>query len=318
MTMILLILATTIMQASGNIPSADVLCGFIVDSLVEVKCIECFQSAGHISVNPEAVRHCVGSFLPPKLAECSVPQGSNQGHHMNHNNTGHSLPMIRRPGVHHPGVHGHHVTANLLPNCLKRRMKDMSRYLQREQSYTSQAGKIVKSILNSHFIPGGGVAMLDIGAIRNVLANKDIEELVKRNASICLATEGERAVMEDHPPDWDLSQKQLNLQEADNIVNWLEEGQRQFDPLEDEAAWHQNPVADTPFGTELPFGGRGPIAHDLVVAQCIIDKLIPCCGLRLVEILTSDRFYTPIPHAWFEPLLKFYKEFRASLNSPSP
>ncbi|CAL4144881.1 unnamed protein product, partial [Meganyctiphanes norvegica] len=166
---------------------------------------------------------------------------------------------VRRPGVHKPGVHGHHVTANLLPNCLRRRMKDMSRYLQKEQGYTSQAGKIVKAVLNSNFIPGGGVAMLDIGTLRNALANKDIEDLVKSHASSCLATQVERATKlqkcsPDSPDcDWD------KLDEADRMVNWLEEGQRDSGYLEDES-WHQNPVPRSAAGTDLPFGGRGPIA----------------------------------------------------------
>ncbi|XP_066971200.1 uncharacterized protein [Macrobrachium rosenbergii] len=159
-------------SCSADVPTKESLCGLIVDTLYKDKCIQCFTDAGPLQENPEGFRFCVATYLPPLTAECAVPHPS--------------IRKVARIDQHKPVVHPNHTNANLLPNCLNRRMRDLSRYLRSENRFTRQAGVIVKTVVESTLIPSGGMNMLNIMSQRYILCIPAVKDLVMFGAQSCL------------------------------------------------------------------------------------------------------------------------------------
>ncbi|MPC48398.1 hypothetical protein E2C01_042170 [Portunus trituberculatus] len=103
-------------QVLASLPPKEDLCEIIVDAKVEQECLRCFTEAGLISEHPEKVRKCVATYLPPDLAECSVPHAE-----------GPNIVRIQQGGGNH---HHNHTNANFIPVCLKRRLRRLHTYIK--------------------------------------------------------------------------------------------------------------------------------------------------------------------------------------------
>lgn len=296
-TLILLILGF-IHQTASKIPSKENLCGLIVDQDLAAECLQCFTEAGNISKYPEEVRECVAIYLPPIAANCAVP---------------HPQREMDRMQQGHPDVHHNHTNANLLPNCLKRRMRDLSRYLKKENTFTKEAGNIVKTVVMSNLIPVGGPNMLSLASQRYILEIPTVKLLVEASASDCLDDyDNSLALLErtfyknvkqfEEEDDDDVNRKEVRfLQSADE---WEDTNELQ---------WRST---SSSIGNALPYGGTNSIAIEMILGKCIVNALIESnTVVQLISVITAEEFYYPIPSWWVEPLLHYYKTYRENLES---
>ncbi|XP_068212049.1 uncharacterized protein [Palaemon carinicauda] len=289
-------------QASPlHIPTKESLCGLIVDIDYKEECLQCFTAAGPLQENPEAFRLCVATYLPPLVAKCAVPHAK-----------GLQLARIHQ---YKPVVHLNHTNANLLPNCLKRRMRELSRYLQKENTFTEQAGGILKKIVNSNMIPSGGANMLNIVSQRYIICIPTVKKLVLAVAGSCVAgydysCESARSSLDDDSPMSNEGEESRPFGEWESDLVFEEDG---GDDVRHEMDLRAKPSDK---GNGLPYGGTNELAQEMIMGKCIIDALNENgLTLHLINIISDDEFFHAIPNMWAEPILRFYKSFRESLEN---
>ncbi|XP_042205897.1 uncharacterized protein LOC121855108 isoform X6 [Homarus americanus] len=174
-TLLLLSVCACLFSQSGGMPTKEDLCGLVVDMVVKDECLDCFTQAGNITVNPEGVRSCVATYLPPTVANCAVPHPEQRL----------LVSVMERIQQKPPSQHHNHTNANLLPNCLNRRLRDVSRYLRKEMRFTEQAGKMVKNVVMANLIRDGGPALLNLEAQESILEIPEVQRLVETYAAGC-------------------------------------------------------------------------------------------------------------------------------------
>jgi len=276
-----------------NIPTPQSLCGLVVDNVVQRTCLKCFADAGKVQENPVDFRKCVGKYLPPILAECSVPDTNNIG----------GWRINQKP----PPVHHNHTNANVLPTCLTRRMRVMSRYLAKELRFTKQAGGIMKKVVGSRLVDHGGPTMLSIKDLTAILALPAVQKLVKGSPGVetCYTTypapttrrlthtRALRALMHAHK---ELEERDDDEEQEEDEVKY------QFD-LEIPSGTTRSA------GNDIPFGGTNSLARASLLGTCIISALVDNGkGKELLDIVSQDTFFYPIPQWWVRMLLKVAKK----------
>ncbi|KAK3884152.1 hypothetical protein Pcinc_011555 [Petrolisthes cinctipes] len=300
-----------------HIPPPEELCGLIVDLHVQQECLECFNSAGEVDKNPEAVRKCVGSYLPPIVAECSVPHVENPGR------AGGLRMHQGKPPVHH-----NHTNANLLPNCLARRMRQISRYLAKEMKFAKQAGNILKQVVISKLVENGGPTMLSAGAMTAILALPDVKSLVADNTAYkeCLTRYSDTSRHLEHLEHTlallqdDVLNREDNgwtsENEMENDDEWEREEKEEMSSIEEkEIDMRKSKLSKEKYqetraaGNALPFGGTNQLARVSLLGTCIIRALDDGGQVaELLDIVLENTFFFPIPQWWVEPLLRVAKD----------
>ncbi|KAK7080470.1 hypothetical protein SK128_016842 [Halocaridina rubra] len=295
------------------LPEKEKMCGVIVDKPFQEGCLQCFEDAGPLSVNPEGVRECVATYLPPLVAKCAVPQ---------------ARKFVERIEQNRPVVHPNNTNANLLPNCVKRRMRELERYLQKENLFTTQAGDIVKTVILTKLLRNGGANMLGVISQRDILKLPSVRNLVENYASSCIDDyENSRALPKIDLEFFDDDDDEEDDDDDDDDDVYESNEERDFD-LEalkkimksgpnyqyDKVYKAEKRAKPSESGNGLPYGGTNDLAKDMILGECIIDKLIESNkAIYLISTLSAEEFYHPIPYWWAGKLLYYYKAYRESL-----
>ncbi|XP_063864895.1 uncharacterized protein LOC135103005 [Scylla paramamosain] len=285
--------AFNIHQVLARLPPKEDLCGMIVDAKVEQECLRCFTEAGHISEHPEKVRKCVATYLPPDLAECSVPHAER--------------PDTIRINQGGGDYHHNHTNANFLPSCLKRGLRRLEAYLKKENKFVRQASPGVKYIVKSKLVEHGGPTILSASAMNAIIQHVDNKRLMEESVTECedkfirsglyywerdLWEETDESVLEDL-----MEEEEEEIEENDDLVDDTEEN----NGLMEIPVRHQG-------RNNLPYGGTNMLARVVMLQKCIVTSLMEHGeGPDLLEFIMQENFYDPVPAWLVKPLLMVAK-----------
>ncbi|XP_045113179.1 uncharacterized protein LOC123505645 isoform X2 [Portunus trituberculatus] len=286
--------AFSIPQVLASLPPKEDLCEIIVDAKVEQECLRCFTEAGLISEHPEKVRKCVATYLPPDLAECSVPHAE-----------GPNIVRIQQGGGNH---HHNHTNANFIPVCLKRRLRRLHTYIKKEDRFFSQASSGVEYIVKSKLVKHGGPTILSVNAMNAIVQYVDNKGMMQESVAYC----------EDKFSSNELYYWERDLREEtyDSILEDLmkeeeeekiEEGDKMVGGTEENNGLMKTPVR-RPSRNNLPYGGTNMLARVVMLQKCIVTSLMERGeGPDLLELIMQENFYDPIPAWLVRPLLTVAK-----------
>ncbi|XP_047478779.1 uncharacterized protein LOC125031847 [Penaeus chinensis] len=306
---LLSLLACLLRPVVGPLPTKEELCDTVVDIEVKKACLECFNSAGTLQESPDDFRFCVGSYLPQKLADCSVPH--HEQSRMQHGK---------------PNLHPNHTNANLMPRCLTKSLERLERYLERENIIARSGGKIVKAVATSTLVKDGGPALVGIVAQHNLLQQSEVKAMVDSVASECVTKyhkhhgSGKADGKGSRRMSLRTLQKALTLDpEEEDVEEDDEEAAEGWSvrwPQGNAGAGNAGAGNAERTGNNLPFDGVGQLAEPILKGQCIVEKLISNdYGYELISIMGQDEFFLPIPSWWLRPLLVYYKNYRENFEN---